>query len=336
MRQLFARVTLGLTLLYVAFLASYVFLRGFSQENGGWIYLLNVFALFLFLPTVPLFIIGFIMRSRVTMIVCAIPVALFLSLYGELFLPRYLGVIPPQDTFTVLTHNLQSDSSDPQSAIQMIEASGADIVLLQELSQNAAKTISAQLENAYPYQSLLPGGSSGMGVISRFSIRTADSFTAGHAAQHLVIDVRGRDVDLFNVHPNHSKVSIPGVGRIMPLAGRGVSATSQLKELSIINEQVAKVQGPIILAGDLNTTDQTRQYQQIKDNLIDAFRESGYGFGFTFPVPGHYVHLPFALLRIDYVFHSSELKAFSVRTENRTGSDHLPVLVTLGFNSTDH
>jgi endonuclease/exonuclease/phosphatase (EEP) superfamily protein YafD len=334
MRRFFSRVTLGLTLLYVILISGYVFFRGFPQDGRGWIYLLNAFALYLFIPTIPLFLFGLLTRSRASVLLCVIPTVLFLALFGELFLPRQIGVTPPADTFKVLTHNLQADNPNQESAMRMIALSGADIVCLQELSGSAAEAITTQLKDTYPYQALIPDDDfAGVGVISRFPIKSADSFEAGHFAQQLVIDVRGREISLFNVHPQPPKIWTPGAGRVIPVAGRGVDVNTQSEQLNVIRERMGKTQGPAILVGDFNTTDQTRQYEMVKGNLVDSFRESGYGFGLTFPAPGRYLRIPFALIRIDYLFHSSELTAFSCILGSQTASDHLPVLITLGFNS---
>jgi endonuclease/exonuclease/phosphatase (EEP) superfamily protein YafD len=41
------------------------------------------------------------------------------------------------------------------------------------------------------------------------------------------------------------------------------------------------------------------------------------------------LHLP--LVRIDYVFHSADLRAISARVGPSTGSEHLPVVADLVF-----
>ena len=70
-----------------------------------------------------------------------------------------------------------------------------------------------------------------------------------------------------------------------------------------------------ILCGDFNDTPNSYTYHQIHKYLNDSFMETGNGFGFTFK------ELP--LLRIDYMFHSSNIKAtyFTVKREQGM-SDH--------------
>jgi endonuclease/exonuclease/phosphatase (EEP) superfamily protein YafD len=60
------------------------------------------------------------------------------------------------------------------------------------------------------------------------------------------------------------------------------------------------IEGPLVIIGDFNATDQQRLYAPLARRLRDAHGESGWGMGFTFsrwPETGP------ALWRIDYVFH---------------------------------
>ncbi len=99
--------------------------------------------------------------------------------------------------------------------------------------------------------------------------------------------------------------------------------------------------GPLIIAGDLNATDQNRAYQIIAQELADAWRRAGWGWGHTFPgsptaalggsrptVLG--VPVPMWLIRIDYIFYSRELDAISARlAPTSDASDHRGVVATL-------
>jgi endonuclease/exonuclease/phosphatase family metal-dependent hydrolase len=99
----------------------------------------------------------------------------------------------------------------------------------------------------------------------------------------------------------------------------------------------------LIVAGDLNATDQNHAYELIANELHDAWRRVGFGFGHTFP--GHPTRdeggsrpsilglsSPLWLIRIDYIFHSQELEATSARLglyPGPGGSDHRGVVATL-------
>lgn len=76
---------------------------------------------------------------------------------------------------------------------------------------------------------------------------------------------------------------------------------------------------PMIICGDFNDTPVSYTYRMLSENMNDAFRESGSGFGKTFVNP-----LP--IPRIDYIFHSPALQSWEFNTILTTGmSDHYPI-----------
>lgn len=86
---------------------------------------------------------------------------------------------------------------------------------------------------------------------------------------------------------------------------------------------------PMIICGDFNDTPISYTYRILADNMHDAFRESGSGFGKTFVNP-----LP--IPRIDYIFHSTTLQSWEFHTITTEGmSDHYPVTCKLSFTTGD-
>lgn len=75
---------------------------------------------------------------------------------------------------------------------------------------------------------------------------------------------------------------------------------------------------PIIVCSDLNDTPSSYTYRTVKNNLADAFKETGMGFGETYAGK-----IPF--LRIDYIFHSTNLKAIEFNVIPEKLSDHYPI-----------
>jgi vancomycin resistance protein VanJ len=99
--------------------------------------------------------------------------------------------------------------------------------------------------------------------------------------------------------------------------------------------------GRLIFAGDLNATDQNAAHAIVTHNMIDAWREAGWGMGHTFPgkptpdIGGSRpvilgIPVPQWLVRIDYIFHSNDLKTIDARLgPGDGGSDHRPIMATL-------
>ena len=81
-----------------------------------------------------------------------------------------------------------------------------------------------------------------------------------------------------------------------------------------------------LLCGDFNEVPNSYFYRTISGRLSDSFLEVGSGFGTTL-----ISRLP--AIRIDYVFHSSNIKAVSHTIIQRELSDHYPVLFEFKSNS---
>jgi endonuclease/exonuclease/phosphatase (EEP) superfamily protein YafD len=96
-----------------------------------------------------------------------------------------------------------------------------------------------------------------------------------------------------------------------------------------ILQRTATEQGPLIIGGDFNTTDQTYSYDLMAAHFHDTFRETGSGLGFTFPADREPIP---PLARIDYVFHGGDVLSIASHVwPTSGGSDHRPVWVRLSI-----
>lgn len=96
------------------------------------------------------------------------------------------------------------------------------------------------------------------------------------------------------------------------------------KQVDKLKIEIDKSPYPVIVAGDFNDTPSSYTYHHICDNLKDAFRESGSGFGKT------YAGL-FPSFRIDYLLHSEDIYSSNYTTHHEKISDHYPVTAWFGF-----
>ena len=90
------------------------------------------------------------------------------------------------------------------------------------------------------------------------------------------------------------------------------------KQALRINYIVKKSPYPTIVCGDINETPSSFVYVKVKSDLKDGFKYAGKGFGAT------YKKL-FGILRVDYIFHSSDFKCVNYLIEKINYSDHYPV-----------
>ncbi|MFM9028209.1 MAG: endonuclease/exonuclease/phosphatase family protein, partial [Bacteroidota bacterium] len=71
-------------------------------------------------------------------------------------------------------------------------------------------------------------------------------------------------------------------------------------QVAQVSREVSKSPYPVVLMGDFNDTPNSYAVRILSEEMKDAFRESGTGFGKTYSGP-------FPSFRIDYIFHEKEI-----------------------------
>jgi vancomycin resistance protein VanJ len=302
-----------------------------------WLRLGGDFLPFWFLPLLVLVPLACVSRSRVAKLVICVPCLVFVVLYGQLFLPNVPGASAQgEQTVTVMTHNLTMGEPGLDEILNIIESSDADVVVLQEVSPKVATALS-QLTALYPFQAAHPieDVCAGSAVLSRFPIVQDKAFPLAdgkHLYQRSALDVEGRRLNVLNVHL--LPPWLPGKWRaghrfFLPA---GYDTTVQDQELVQLLADLDSMDGPVVVAGDFNMTDQSASYRALASRLGDTFREVGWGFGFTFPDQevGHLTTVwPF--LRIDHIFHSRDMTALRAQVGDRGGPNHRFLVAELAF-----
>jgi vancomycin resistance protein VanJ len=197
---------------------------------------------------------------------------------------------------------------------------------LQEVSPDLAEAL-PQLGDRYPYLALhpTPGGYAGSAVLSRYPLSGDVAFPlveGAHLFQRVVIDVRGTEIHLLNVHLQPPRLPVRrGGSRI--LVPSGYDTSTQDRELERLFREMEKLKGLMVVVGDFNMTDQSPGYRAIAGKLEDAYREAGWGFGHTFPdMEVRSIATPLPVVRIDYVFHSPDMAAHRAYVGDRGGPNH--------------
>lgn len=287
-----------------------------------------------------------LLRRRWGLALAQVPaIVAFVAYYGILFIPQQTAVDPNARQLSVLTYNLHAEWAQYDPIVALIREADADVVALQELGSPAAKVFAEQLADVYPYQALHPQDADfiwGQGVLSRYPIIEDTYVHTTFGQQRVVLDVDGRRVAMYNMHPPPPFSRTP--------AGYIYDPQQRSADLTIALDQASTETGPVILAGDFNMTDRTDDYARVAARFHDTFREVGWGLGFTLPDYSHpqafafavrlpaWLKLPWLpvplLTRIDFVFHDESFDSVEAKVwPTSGGSDHRPVLARLAFPS---
>src|SRR5512145_267341 len=86
--NVFLRLLIGLAYLYSAGMAGWALLHGLAGDRWWWLFFLNTFALYLFLPLPLLVLLALLVRRRAAWLSTGLVLALWLYFYGGLFWPR--------------------------------------------------------------------------------------------------------------------------------------------------------------------------------------------------------------------------------------------------------
>lgn len=306
-------------------------------DGRWWLALSNVFALYLFAPLLLIVPAALLLRSRWLRGAALIGLVAFLALFGQRLVPP-LGRPAKGAHLRVMTINQLYSNKRVADLIAAIRAQDADIVAIQELSEPVAQA-AGQLRHAYPYQFLTPGAEDyGLGILSRYPLRMA-ARTHGFVGQRMIADVDGTAITLINVHLNAPQVMTRRLRQFRPVKVVLNYDTSQrARQFPSLLHEIDTVEGPLIVMGDFNTSDREPPYADLAARLHDAYGETAWGFGFTFPNDKRIARLtvPFPLVRIDYVWSRAGIAPVSARVDcDSSGSDHCAVVADLGVSTVE-
>ena len=207
--------------------------------------------------------------------------------------------------FRLLTANLFSANPVPAEIGPIIDRLEPDVVAVQELNPTAAEAIASRL----PHGRLDPSADfKGMGLAARKPL-TVERFPLPHRA---ALVARG-DVTLWCVH-----LANP-VDRPPPWKDRR-------QQVRMIKQQVDGLDGPVLVAGDLNATPTWPAYRRLTEHLDDGVAEWAERNGRKPERTWNYRPGWKPLLRIDHVL-VRDLKVNNSFTVEVPGSDHRGLVV---------
>jgi vancomycin resistance protein VanJ len=329
---------------YVFALLVYLILRLFIGDGFWLLAWMNNFAPYYFLPLFILLPLASFVQSRALKTAC-----IALSVFGTIwFLPQLIpnnlfNSVPSYEiTLKVVTFNVWGANQQLDAVVTWLREVDADVVLVQEVPLAWAGQGVQDLQDLYPYQLSQPPEIrlAGDAILSRYPIVAHEQYDLHNgylANDRIEIEIDGQVVAIYNIHLYLPQIEtlnfrppIDNPFLNMVAKYNDTTRNNQINQLLDILESENK---PFIVAGDFNMSDQAVKYSQFAQQLNDSFREAGVGLGATWP-NAEIVNLPTVfppLLRIDYIWHSDAWVTLDASVGPKLGSDHLPVIATLGL-----
>ncbi len=259
------------------------------------------------------------LARRYWVIIPLIGPTFFVSLtFAPLFLPRFNPALAASSRLKVMSHNVHCFNLNTPAIAHTIRREQPDIVLLQELTPYQAQMLQTDLTGLYPETQphIVYEPAVGQAIISRYPLVSVESAGQRGRAQKVIAATPAGPVAVWNVHPD------------LPQPWQ-----QNYEQLAALAQEIAAANGPLIVGGDFNATDQSEGYRLVNQYLQNAHWQAGWGFGFSFPAQvRRFHHIPFfaPVIRIDHIFYSHHLFASTAGTLAESGgSDHLPVVAEL-------
>jgi endonuclease/exonuclease/phosphatase (EEP) superfamily protein YafD len=280
-------------------------------------------ALFVSLPHEPLLfaqcillVAGIVKRSPVSIILNVLCLLFTLFVLCQFNVPVFKhgeNGVP----LTILSFNIHEAAFGCDAIRKSIEASKADVVCLQEVNKwNIEDSIFPGSRN--DWHVAIDGD---LAVLSRFPLAYHKCTKlpvpgSDRYALEAGIELPGRSLRVVNFHhtllfhgleffrdPAMMKVTLERAMRIRRL------------ETNVLIDMCRSTSGSLVLAGDFNGPPRDAQVRRLTSLYDDAFRRSGWGFGFTYSAD-----LP--VIRIDYILSSKDVVATRCFTLPNKSIDH--------------
>lgn len=280
---------------------------------------------------VPILGVGFVagtlallLRLRVSAVIAFASTAVQLLLLVPLFVPFFAGAGggrpagEEERELLVLSMNVEWSNRESDSLFALVRALDTDIVALQEIDYWWRRKLEA-LRDVYPYRTFdLRSARPGVAVLARrapaeeawypLEGRAACllRFGDGEGAYHLAV---------AHAYP-------PKSTRLYDLRNRQIDSLATL---------LARVSGPLVLAGDLNATPWSPVLRDLERKTRLRSARIGRGVLPTWPAWSSIMRVP-----IDHIHHAESIRTMEIERVSIPGSDHIGLLARLALPPGHH
>lgn len=324
----FRRAARNLTILYPFAVLALSAINAVAPQRGGALALTQVFAPYLFAPLPLLLPLAWGRTQRAMQAALLLCTVVFAARFGSTLISLPTAAPANAPRLTAMTWNLYVSNEQFGAITATLATISSDVVAVQELTYAQADAISSDpiLRDRFPTQIMQPGGTDGMGILSRFRLieqgsldhpEHADAFRT----QWTRLDIgNGASLVVVNVHPRPARLGGEGLRGLL-----GYDPSFRDSEIANVRQFVDRLleRGErVLLVGDFNTSEREPAYAEFTRGLQDAHTLTGQGWGFSWR-PNRLMRHWSGIVRIDYLLSSPQLVPLNTTTDcTQRGSDH--------------
>ena len=226
----------------------------------------------------------------------------------------------------LLVANVYVDNATPRAAAVQLLRSNADVIVIAEATPGFMSHFDAAGgTRTHPHRVLDPADT------SDYAVAVASRLPLGAGSQMRMLG----DLKLAVAEVQTKGVMVT-VAALNPMATFDPGGHETWKrQLEALKEFVPTVSGPLVVAGDLNTTQFRPEFEDLLGSgLHDAIDSLGQAWRPSFSLDSVWpLGAIGRIARLDHALANDRIHALRVRNLRAKGSDHLPFLITLALRS---
>ncbi len=295
---------------------------------SGWSYYGELFSHFqvqyLVITTILLVLLLFT-RYKYLIIISLICWGMILSQILPWYFPHWDRISNHESNLKIFIANLNTNNKSYDKVLSLVKKQNPDLAIFIEVDEKWINQLDS-LQDILPYSFGKPHRfHRGIYIYSRYKIENPQiNF---FSTENPVI--------IANLTINNQKLSLIAAHPSAPI--RESLFNQRNKQLEEIGKYINTLENPVIMAGDFNITMWSPYYKKFIEETGLKDTRRGFGVLPTWPASGGYAKINLLVslvlsIPIDGCLVSDEIKVASIKTGEKTDSDHLPLITKLLIN----
>jgi endonuclease/exonuclease/phosphatase family metal-dependent hydrolase len=240
------------------------------------------------------------------------------------------------NSLSIYSHNTGQYNVDNILIIDQIKRLNPDLIILQEVNVKLYQSLIDSFDARYKYFHAGPFLSElkiGMLIMSRFEITQYKDYKLDHDGlvfqQDVMIKHMESTVRIINVHTTFPWF-VQKQTNHLGIKYWNYDDSVRNREISSLLKSMKASTTKTILAGDFNMSHYSNDYYRITKQYKDS--QQGIYQSYTWPsgnANNLFLPIKLPIIKLDYLFHSSDFLVCESATQPPTGSDHLPIFTVL-------